>query len=148
MAGVEAMNNLALARPMKYCKQPACPNKTRNEKGYCDAHLHKNMTTEYQHERCKDVADKLYGCARWYRLRRMVLEQNYQCQHIIGFEQCARLACVVHHLLSPRQHPDLMYAPQNLVALCSACHPGGAAGTPDWQVGRDYVATVFALPTF
>ena len=140
--------NLALQRPLKYCKQPACGNRTRNEKGYCDVHVHKNMTTDYQHERCKDIVDKLYGCARWYRLRRMVLEQNYQCQRFLGFEQCTKPSRVIHHLISPRERPELMYETTNLVALCDSCHPGGAAGTPDWQVGRDYVATVFALPKF
>jgi 5-methylcytosine-specific restriction enzyme A len=140
--------NLALQRPMKYGKQPGCGNRTRNEKGYCDAHLLKNATTEYQHERCKDATDKLYGCARWYRLRRMMLEQNFQCQRIIGFEQCINAARVVHHIISPRERTDLMYDPTNLAALCESCHPGGEAGTPDWKVGRDFVPTIFELPNF
>jgi hypothetical protein len=140
--------NLALQRPMKYCKQPACGQCTRNDNGYCDAHQLKNITTEYQRVRSKDETNHLYGCARWYRLRRMILEQNYQCQRLVGFEQCTNLARVVHHLVSPRERPDLMYDPKNMAALCDGCHPGGTAGTPDWIVGRDYVPTIFALPNF
>lgn len=141
--------NRALERPLKYCKQPGCGNRTRNEKGYCDSHLNKNVTTEYQRERSKDPTDRLYNLARWRTYYRpMLLEQNFRCQRMIGFDQCPNLATVVHHLVSPRAREDLMFEPSNTLALCAGCHPGGEAGTPEWKVGRDYVATVFALPAF
>ncbi len=138
--------NLALQRPLKYCKQPACGQRTRNENAYCDAHQKKNITTDDQRERAKDPNNKLYQCVRWYRLRRMMLEQNFMCQRLIGFAQCTNLARVVHHLISPRERVELMYDPNNLVALCEGCHPGGAEGTPTWIEGRDFVKTIFTLP--
>lgn len=141
--------NLALQRPLKYCKQPGCPNTTRNEKGYCETHLKQNVTTEYQRERRKDPTAQRYDTARWrLNFQPKVLGQNFQCQRIIGFEQCVNQSRVVHHLISPRAHPDLMFDPKNVVALCEACHPGGTAGTPEWVEGRDFVKTIFKLPSF
>jgi hypothetical protein len=140
------MNDRALDMPMKYCLQPRCGQKTREQ--YCDAHKLNNQTTEYNRERAKDPNDRLYHCARWHRLRRMILEQNFCCQRLHGFVQCMNLASVVHHLISPRKRPDLMYEVTNLAALCSDCHPGGERGTPDWKEGRDFVKTIFELPTF
>ncbi|MGA2647815.1 MAG: hypothetical protein ABSF15_24205 [Candidatus Sulfotelmatobacter sp.] len=145
--------NRSLESPLKYCKQPGCGNKTRNEKGYCDTHLIKNVTVEsaraYNREKRKHPVDKKYDTARWrFNFRPKVLEQNFQCQKLIGFDQCTNLSTVVHHLISPRVRVDLMFTPSNVVALCSACHPGGECGTPEWVEGRDYVKTVYKLPTF
>jgi hypothetical protein len=138
---------------LKYCKQSGCGNKTRNEKGYCDVHLVKNATAdsarEYSRVKRKNPIDKKYDTAHWrLNFRLKILEHNFRCQKLIGFDQCSNLATVVHHLISPRVRVDLMFEPSNCVALCAGCHPGGEAGTPDWKVGRDYVATVYKLPNF
>lgn len=138
----------ALERPMRYCKQPACGTRTRNANGFCDDHQEKNIGTDYVRARNADPTDRLYKLARWYRFRRMVIEQNWQCQRLLGIEQCGNAATIVHHLISPRERPDLMFDPKNVAALCAGCHPGGVAGTPTWKEGKDYVATVFVMPNF
>jgi 5-methylcytosine-specific restriction endonuclease McrA len=116
---------------------------------YCVAH--KDYRVEHTKElRAADPNRKLYHCVRWFRLRRMILEDNYLCQRIIAWSQlqCENSASIVHHLRSPKEYPAGMYDPANLVALCSDCHPGGEAGTPNWKVDHDYIATIFTLPTF
>lgn len=141
-------DSLALDRPMRYCKQPGCGARTRTENGFCDDHQEKNLDKDYVRARNSDPTDRFYKTARWYKFRRMILEQNWRCQRIVGIEQCPDAANVVHHLISPRGRPDLMFDPNNVAALCAGCHPGGVAGTPDWRTGRDYVATIFELPSF
>jgi hypothetical protein len=140
-------DNLALARPIKYCKQ-GCGARTRNVNGFCDEHQEKNLDKEYVRARNADPTDKFYKLARWGKFRKMILEQNWQCQKIVGVEQCCAAANIVHHLRSPREYPQGMFDPKNVAALCAGCHPGGVAGTPDWKEGRDFVPTIFELPTF
>ena len=129
--------NLALERPMRYCKQPGCGARSRNQSGFCDSHQEKNIDSDYVRTRRKDPTDRLYKLARWAKFRRMVVEQNWQCQRLLGIERCGNIATIVHHLISPRERPDLMFDPSNVACLCAGCHPGGVAGTPDWRVGRD-----------
>ena len=145
---MKTTENLALARPMRYCKQPVCGARTRNANGFCDDHQEKNLDKDYVRARNSDPTDRLYKLARWYKFRRMILEQNWQCQRIVGIAQCCAAANIVHHLRSPRDYPQGMFDPKNVAALCAGCHPGGVAGTPTWRVGRDYVATIFEMPTF
>jgi 5-methylcytosine-specific restriction protein A len=140
--------NLALERPMRYCKQPGCSARSRNANGFCDAHQEKNIDKDYVRERNADPTDRFYKTARWYRFRRMIIEQNWQCQRLLGIEQCGNAANIVHHLRSPRDYPQGMFDPKNVAALCAGCHPGGVAGTPDWVEGRHFVRTVFEMPNF
>jgi hypothetical protein len=137
------IENLALQRPMRYCKQSACPNRTRNDDGFCDAHKLKNQTTEPNKK--LDETAKLYACSKWRNVSRMVREQNYRCQRLYASIQCWSQSRLVHHLISPLDRPELMYDPKNLVALCIKCH-GGQAGTPLWEEGVHYVATRFEMP--
>jgi hypothetical protein len=92
-----------------------------------------------------DPVTRLYGQNRWLDFRRMMLSENYMCQRINAGVQCQRLATLAHHLISPRQRPDLFVDPLNVVALCAGCHPT-SEGTPLWRCGVEYVKTVFRLP--
>ena len=95
-----------------------------------------------------DPVNRLYGLASWFRFKLHVLNRNPLCQRILpGSRQCTYPATTVHHLISPRQRPDLFLDAKNVVCLCPNCHPGGKEGTPLWQPGKDYVASVIAPPT-
>ncbi len=94
-----------------------------------------------------DHVNRLYELASWGRFKIHVLNRNPICQRIIRGEQCHAPAKVVHHLISPRQRPDLFLDAKNVVCLCPNCHPGGEAGTPEWKEGVDFVPSVISPPT-
>jgi len=94
--------------------------------------------------------DKRYTTGAWPKLSRVMRGLNPICQRIIvsnlyGTEQCHSPATLVHHIVSPRQRPDLFLVPSNLICLCDQCHPD-AEGTPNWKEwdGKtgDFVPTV------
>ena len=93
-----------------------------------------------------DPINRLYWLASWKRFCRIVFNRNQICQRIIKGEQCREAATVVHHLISPRQRPDLFLDPTNVLALCEHCHPGGEEGTPLWREGVDYVKSIISAP--
>jgi 5-methylcytosine-specific restriction enzyme A len=94
-----------------------------------------------------DPCRKMYNTSAWFRFRWFVLNRNPICQRIVKGVQCRDAATVVHHLLSPRQRPDLFLEPTNVLCLCAGCHPGGEEGTPLWRVDIDYVPSVIEGPT-
>jgi hypothetical protein len=103
-----------------------------------------------QTEARKYNGDDRYQQPAWRKTSLKMKTLNPICQKIpntgggaglyaIG-EQCHNPATICHHLISPKQRPDLFLVPSNLVCLCAQDHPD-AEGTPDWVVGIDYVAT-------
>ncbi len=70
---------------------------------------------------------KNIGSARWRILRRAVLEQHPTCQRCEA-EGRLSAACEVHHInpveraITPGEQEARMFNPDNLVALCHACH--------------------------
>jgi 5-methylcytosine-specific restriction protein A len=52
----------------------------------------------------------------WQKLRLMVLRREPLCR------KCGKAAGDVDHILSIRRRPDLRLDPENLQALCRACH--------------------------
>ncbi|HXZ14067.1 MAG TPA: hypothetical protein VEG64_16900 [Candidatus Sulfotelmatobacter sp.] len=90
--------------------------------------------------------DPRYTRGAWPKLSRVMRGHNPVCQKILNVgmyknEQCHNASTLVHHLVSPKERPDLFLVPSNLVCLCENCHPP-TEGTPDWVAGKDYVATV------
>jgi hypothetical protein len=133
----------------KVCAQPACGAVAEQGKTFCKAHAEQNYRTEAPTQpRTHDDVDEMYQRRPWPKFRLIVLRQNPLCQRILKGQRCHNLSCVVHHLQSPRIRRDLFVTPQNVVALCECCHPGGTEGTPQWKVGVDYVKTEFKLLTF
>jgi 5-methylcytosine-specific restriction enzyme A len=141
------MSDRALERPLRFCRQAGCTSKTRNENGYCDAHQKDNHTRLYERLRGQDEVNKLYHREPWTSFRLAFLAQNPICQKLINGLQCDRPATLVHHLRSPRNFPDGFVDPENVAALCVACHPP-SEGTETWRAGVDFVKTVFKLPNF
>jgi len=106
----------------------------------------KQATYNDRFRKKNDPCARLYRTTAWFRFRWFVLNRNPICQRIVKGEQCRESATVVHHLLSPRQRPDLFLDPANVLCLCAGCHPGGEEGTPLWQVNTDYVPSVIEAP--
>jgi len=136
------MIDRALERPLKFCRQAGCPNKTRNDDGYCDVHQKDNETAHRERVRRLDGINRMYHREPWLSFRRRFLSQNWRCQRLHDGEQCENASTLVHHLQSPRGYPQGFLDPHNVVGLCAACHPPDE-GTPTWTVGIDFVASVY-----
>ena len=83
---------------------------------------------------------QMYSRAPWPTFRLWLLSHNPICQRLYAGAQCRNRSVLVHHLLSPRQHPELFVVAANCVALCEHCHPT-SEGTPNWRPGVEYVPT-------
>jgi hypothetical protein len=80
----------------------------------------------FDKERSKDPVWKLYRCVQWtQRTRVAFLASNPLCQRICEdtHEQCHEASIILHHLISPRVRPDLMYRWTNIKAVCAQHHP-------------------------
>ena len=119
------------------CKQPAVRGTF-----YCAKHTEAPPPSQ----RVRDAVDKMYDTARWATFRAWMLMQNPICQRIVKGEQCHNPSSVVHHLISPRQRPDLFTDPRAVTCLCPTCHDA-SEGTPTWRPGVDFVPTRFSPPS-
>lgn len=128
------------------CCEPGCFQPAIRGSRYCTAHQAGNATKSYDRDRnANDPIRKLYTRARWLRLSAFLRRKNPTCQRIKRCFQCMKPSEVVHHLISPYDRLDLFHVPTNLVCLCADCHPGGTAGTPDWNPGVDFVPTEYEI---
>ena len=64
---------------------------------------------------------KLYGSARWQKFRALIKAERVLC------ERCKARGLVVigemvHHLVDPRDAPELAFDPGNVELLCRSCH--------------------------
>ena len=70
---------------------------------------------------------KLINSVRWQRLRKAVLSAHTVCERCEE-EGLVTPACEVHHrvpvesVITPMEKEQLMFDPNNLQALCHACH--------------------------
>lgn len=122
---------------------PACRKPSAQGSRFCEAHKGDPAASRH-HGRVRDEIDRMYQRARWKKTRWLFLSNNPVCQRIHRAEQCQNPSTLVHHLLSPRNRPDLFTEPTNLCALCAHCHPD-SEGTPEWVEGKDYVKTEFRI---
>jgi hypothetical protein len=111
--------------PYSYCREPGCAIRTRS--AYCPAHLNNNEAQRRRaaldYERKKDdPVWKKYNCQAWVRFKASFFSCNPICQRLIDGKQCCARATLIHHILSPRVRPDLMYTFGNCRALCAAHH--------------------------
>ena len=101
------------------CRQPGCPETTKDPAGFCEAHKKKDREKQ---DRARGSARERGYTRNWEKLRSMYL------QHVGGLcEVCRasgrlRPAELVHHKESIRDRPDLRFAWANLEALCRQCH--------------------------
>jgi 5-methylcytosine-specific restriction protein A len=130
-------------RALRPCRQEGCPNNTRD--GYCPEHQKNNSVKAYDAARRDAATRRLYFSTAYLKFRNFLMCRNAQCQRIENGIRCMEMSRVLHHLIDPKIRPGLFLKASNCVCLCFAHHPGGEAGTPTWEVGRDYVATYGGL---
>lgn len=124
------------------CRERGCFQSQVQGSPWCSKHAE---AAAREDERIRDEVDKRYGRAPWPSFRKMMLAQNPLCQRIQkDGSQCHAPARICHHLISPRERPDLFVDPKNVVCLCENDHPP-SEGTPLWREGKEYVATQFSL---
>lgn len=106
--------------PLRPCPVPQCHELTRG--GRCQTHARQ------KEQRRPNVDVRVwYSCARWKRLRALVLAQEplcVDCQTLDG-RVCASVE--VHHKVRHGGDPILFYARENLAALCHAHHSARTA---------------------
>lgn len=97
----------------KPCKEPRCPNIVTGAGRYCQQHAGQDIPWDG----ARRQRLRLYGSARWQRLRKIKLAKNPMC------EICNRqLAVQVHHLLKARDNPEQQFNMSNLQSVCLLCH--------------------------
>lgn len=101
-------------KAMKPCAHPGCPELVPSGQKYCERHatLHKDEDVRPGRKHGNP-----YSTSRWQILRRQVLMAHPVCQ-ICG----KTIADTVDHIKPHRGNEDLFYDPDNLQALCKACH--------------------------
>jgi len=113
------------------CRQRGCPAVVQSPARHCPKHLTDNTRTrqrrDYDRQRAGEEHRKLYGTARWKRLRMMKLHANPFCELGIICDPEPKTgrrapATDVHHLQGIVEHPALAFEWSNLQAACHACH--------------------------
>jgi hypothetical protein len=86
---------------------------------------------------------KLYKHARWpHFVTQLKSNGNIFCQRIVDDTRCRAVATLTHHLISPRQKPDLFVDYRNVVRVCHLHHPPSAGDDPK----NEYVPTLMGAP--
>lgn len=131
------------------CGEPGCSATNVRGSRYCIAHQVSNTAAVARKQFDADRADseirKMYNSTRWFAFRGMMLARRPICQKMIRGVRCTNPARVIHHLLSPRTHPQFFIDPARVLALCPTCHTP-EQGTEHWRPGIDYVDIPFDGP--
>jgi len=96
----------------------------------CEKHGAQQTQRQYEAKR-SDPVWMMYQTPRWKVFRQWFLRLNPQCQRIIDGMRCEQIADTVHHLLSPRQRPELFLDADNVKAVCREHHHHGEGAGPD-----------------
>lgn len=135
------------SRPNRICLSPGCGAEGDwvPTGGYCPEHSRVKGAGAHVNVR---PLEKLYRSAAWLKqFRPRFLSQNPICQHIDEFgKRCHAPAHQLHHLIEPHTTAQF-YDPKNVVGLCRE-HHSNAPGTPHWVEGKDYVPTIWQVPSF
>jgi len=136
-------------RPLRFCRQAGCREKTRNTGGFCETHKERNQRGEYYKTRDRlNPLRKEYLTPRYRAFRARVDKYNPACQRIIDGEQCCRAPEILHHIVPPEINFARFLDPTNVVMVCRKHHPD-TPGEPDCRPGvlaKLYVPTVW--PSF
>jgi 5-methylcytosine-specific restriction endonuclease McrA len=114
-------------RPLTECWKPGCHNLVTA--GYCETHK-----AEPQKQDTPRRNEAFYNSRLWKTTSRLVRTYNPICQHIQPDGcQCRNVAVVTHHIIDPTVNAQASTDWDNLVALCTQCHPGGTPGDADLE---------------
>jgi 5-methylcytosine-specific restriction protein A len=112
--------------------------------GFCDAHKQYEPRKRYDRERTSSPHRRMYGTARWQKLRRMKLNENPFCESGILCDQFQTgrraVSTDVHHKLGVQDRPDLQWDFDNLEALCHECHSHFTALHEGFASGKSQAA--------
>jgi hypothetical protein len=125
---------------------PDCGQPSVRGARYCEKHVQNNAATTARREantlrNRHDSVGGMYDRQPWPGFQARMIRNNVICQRLNRGVRCRNLSKIVHHLIGPRQRPDLFVDPKNVVCLCRHCHPPDE-GTPHWREGVDFVPTV------
>jgi hypothetical protein len=124
-------------RAWKTCQHPGCPALIRAGTR-CPKHAEQYKSRQQQ-ERNNDATMKLYRTQRWERMKDYMRSRNPLCQRILDDgSQCEQPSSILHHIVSPRENPALMFSAENLLCVCDSHHPSTAGETDPSR----YVPTV------
>jgi hypothetical protein len=114
----------------KPCAGPNCPVLMSSGQRFCPKHAAKTKERINEGRRSDEVR-KLYKRTFWIEFREWFLRKHPVCQRVIDGKRCLQPATVVHHMLSPRDRPDLFLDEDNCRAVCAPHHPTGQGAGPD-----------------
>jgi hypothetical protein len=138
----------------RFCAEPGCSARVRAR--YCLTHEDANSAGRARSDRDRerkagDPTTKLYKCVAWQHFKdSFSAAGNVICQRIVDGRQCRYEVEVWHHLISPKQRPDLMYSYTNVVAVCRQHHPVTEGEPPENlpRISEIYVSTKFPTIRF
>ncbi|MGP0069672.1 MAG: HNH endonuclease [Isosphaeraceae bacterium] len=80
------------------------------------------MDRLYDRTKRDQDAKRFYDSSSWRKLRASKLIRNPECQDCLELHDVLVPARFVHHVLSRKERPDLVFSIENLRSLCPACH--------------------------
>ncbi|HBC2896294.1 HNH endonuclease [Enterococcus faecalis] len=106
---------------MRYCQFEGCSNTT--ERGaYCSEHARSSRKKMKQGNVYHHENKSFYRTPAWRDMREVIYERDRGCCKRCGKFVFGRKAHV-HHIVPIKNNPLLKLDPNNLILLCSECHP-------------------------
>ncbi|EGO2821503.1 HNH endonuclease [Enterococcus faecalis] len=106
---------------MRYCQFEGCSNTT--ERGaYCSEHARSSRKKKKQGNVYHHENKSFYRTPAWRDMREVIYERDRGCCKRCGKFVFGRKAHV-HHIVPIKNNPLLKLDPNNLILLCSECHP-------------------------
>ncbi|NSS83791.1 HNH endonuclease [Enterococcus faecalis] len=106
---------------MRYCQFEGCSNTT--ERGaYCSEHARSSRKKKKQGNVYHHENKSFYRTPAWRDMREVIYERDRGCCKCCGKFVFGRKAHV-HHIVPIKNNPLLKLDPNNLILLCSECHP-------------------------
>ena len=106
---------------MRYCQFEGCSNTT--ERGaYCSEHARSSRKKKKQGNVYHHENKSFYRTSAWRDMREVIYERDRGCCKRCGKFVFGRKAHV-HHIVPIKNNPLLKLDPNNLILLCSECHP-------------------------
>ena len=106
---------------MRYCQFEGCSNTT--ERGaYCSEHARSSRKKKKQGNVYHHENKSFYRTPAWRDMREVIYERDRGCCKRCGKFVFGRKAHV-HHIVPIKNNPLFTLDPNNLILLCSECHP-------------------------
>jgi 5-methylcytosine-specific restriction protein A len=114
-----------LAKPMRPCRSPRCPNLTEDKTGYCPEH--KKQSQQQQDSRRGSSTQRGYNY-RWQKYSEAYLKAHPLCVYCLAKEPSViRAAECVDHFIPHKGDYKLFWDPANHRASCIECNSVKAA---------------------